>query len=264
MKSHARWPSSLALATLLGIAGPVSAQPYGYGPPPIPPGYGPGPMHHGMERMPAMPSVPEMPMRPGAPTTQPSAPHQAPAAPGPERFGATPRMPQGPVAEASATLKEGMDKLLAYLAQKEVPNKLQVAAFLDREIAPYFDFDYMAQWVAGPTFQSMSEKDKQALAAHLESEFLGTLASHLMQYDGQQIRMLPPRMGPRGAVSVNVAVMRPGTPPTKLEFRMYESDTGWRVYDVSADGQSAAAYYRVQFQRMAAGPGTAGGMPTPR
>ena len=50
-----------------------------------------------------------------------------------------------PGEEAVKTLRAGMDKLLAYLAQEDTPNKLQAAAFLDRDIAPYFDFAYMAQ-----------------------------------------------------------------------------------------------------------------------
>ena len=159
--------------------------------------------------------------------------------------------PTGPAAQASAVLKEGMDKLLAYLAQKEVPNQLQVAAFLDREIAPYFDFDYMAQWVAGPAYSGMTPEERKALAAQLESEFLGALTRHLAGYNGQQVRLLPPRRGPRGSVNIPVAVMRAGDYPTTLQFRLSESKDGWKVYDVVANGQSAAAYYRNQFQQMA-------------
>jgi phospholipid transport system substrate-binding protein len=236
--------SWLPLFVLLGAAGGVSAQPYAYGPPPVPQGYGPGPMPYG-GAYPMVPRAPAYPARPAGPSERAEKPAPAPRA---ETSGP---MPKGPSAEASAALKEGMDKLLGYLAQQEVPNRLQVAAFLDREIAPYFDFEYMAQWVAGPAYQAMNAQDKQALAARLEADFLGTLASQLMRYQGQQIRLLPPRMGPRGAVSVNVALVRPETYPSKLEFRMYKSGSGWRVYDVVADGQSAASYYRVQFQRMA-------------
>lgn len=240
---------SLTLLVLLGAAASVSAQPYGYGPPPISPGYGPGPMPYGGAAQPAMPIAPARPAAPAArmeppPVAAPAAPPAAPRAQAPDV------VPQGPAAEASATLKQGMDTLLAYLSQKEAPNRLQVAAFLDREIAPYFDFDHMAQWVAGPAYQRMSAEDRKAMAARLEADFLGTLASQLMSYQGQQIRLLPPRMGPRGAVSVNVALVRPESYPSRLEFRMYKADTAWRVYDVVADGQSASAYYRVQYQRM--------------
>ncbi len=241
MKSRSLVP----LLVLLGAAAGVSAQPYGYAPPPMPQGYGPMPMPYGgaYPARPAMPEMPAAPARPERPAAPPAPPARGAAAPA--------EMPESPAAAASATLKEGMDKLLGFLALKELPNRLQVAAFLDREIAPYFDFEQMAKWVAGPVSEGMSAEDKKALAARLEADFLGTLASRLMDYQGQQIRMLPPRMGPRGDVGVNVALLGAQSYPAKLEFRMYKSPTGWRVYDVVANGQSAAAYYRVQFQRMA-------------
>lgn len=153
-------------------------------------------------------------------------------------------------------LKTGMGKLLDYLSQEQVPNKLQVAAFLDREIAPYFDFDYMAKWVAGPAYSRMSAEDRKALAGRLEADFLSALAVHLAGYQGQQVRMLRPRLGPRGAVSVNVAILRsnhygPRRYPSTLQFRLAKSGGEWKVYDVVANGQSAAAYYRLRFQRTA-------------
>ena len=80
-----------------------------------------------------------------------------------------------PGAEAADKLKSGMDKLLDYLGKKDSPNKLQAAAFLDREIAPYFDFAYMSQWVAGPAWASMSEQNRNAMTAEIESSFLTTL-----------------------------------------------------------------------------------------
>ncbi|NCA68794.1 MAG: ABC transporter substrate-binding protein [Sphingobacteriia bacterium] len=234
----------LPLIVLLGSVAGVSAQPSAPGPNPIQPGYAvsPGPLgvgmpHHGMIAQPAWPVTP-------------------PAMPMPAQTRDTPyRAPVGPAAEASQTLKDGMDRLLGYLTQEEIPNKLQVAAFLDREIAAYFDFDYMARWVAGPAYERLSGADQQALAANLEADFLSTLASQLLRFKDQQIRLLPPRLDPRGAAHVPVAITRPGTYPSKLEFRMYKSETGWRIYDVVADGQSAAAYYRVQFRQFFAATG---------
>lgn len=154
-----------------------------------------------------------------------------------------------PGAEAAATLREGMDELTAFLNRKETPNKLQVAAFLDGTIAPYFDFAYMAKWVAGRGYSAMSTEQRAALAASLEARFLGTLAGKLAKYKGQQVRFFRPRNGPRGAVSVPVGILRPGGYPSKLDFRMYRADDGWKVYDVMANGRSAVAYYRQQTKR---------------
>jgi phospholipid transport system substrate-binding protein len=142
-----------------------------------------------------------------------------------------------------------MDKLIAYLGQKDAPNKLQAAAFLDREIAPYFDFAYMAQWVAGPAWAGMGEQDRKALTARIESNFLSSLATQMAQYDGQQVRDLRPRPGPGGSVKVPVGIMRPGAYPAKLTFRMYRAAEGWKVYDVETNGRSVAAYFRTQLEQ---------------
>jgi phospholipid transport system substrate-binding protein len=171
-----------------------------------------------------------------------------PFSPGAYPPGAFRHVPRpAPGEEAADVLRQGMDKLLDFLAREKEPNKLQVAAFLDKEIAPYFDFDYMARWVAGPRYSRMSPKQRKALAAAVESRFLSALAGQLVNYHGQRVRYFRPRLSHRGAVSVSVGLLRPGGYPSKMEFRMYHSADGWKVYDVIANGRSAAAYYRIQF-----------------
>jgi phospholipid transport system substrate-binding protein len=185
----------------------------------------------------------------GAAQAQPPYPYP----PGAYPHGAYAPAPRvSPNEEAAEVLREGMDKLLAFLSQKEKPNQLQVAAFLDKEIAPYFDFNYMAKWVAGPRYSVMNDEQRKALAARVESRFLSALAGQLAKYEGQQVRYFRPRRSRRSAVSVGVGIARPGAYPSKLDFRMYRSADGWKVYDVVANGQSAAAYYRIQFNRTAA------------
>jgi len=228
----------LPLAVLLGLASGANAQPYGYAPSMGP--YG------------GAPSMQPVPM----PAPQAEAPrYGTQVAPADPREAMRERLAKSPMVQASNTLKEGMDKLLKFMGQEELPNKLQVAAFLDKEVAPYFDFDYMAKWVAGPGYGRMSPEQRKAMAARLEASFLSSLSTQLASYKGQQVRMLRPRMGPRGAVSVNVGILRPGSYPAKLQFRMYKSQGGgWKVYDVVANGRSAASYYRVQFQQSASAP----------
>jgi len=169
------------------------------------------------------------------------------SAPFPGHYSTVPRINPGD--EAAATLRKGLDKLLEFLGQDEMPNKLQVAAFLDKDIAPYFDFDYMAKWVAGPRYSEMSPEQREALSSSLEARFLGTLASQLSKYDGQQVRFFRPRRGARGSVYVTVGVQRPGSYPSKLQFRMYRSGDDWKIYDVVANGRSAVAFYRQQSRR---------------
>jgi len=221
----------LPLAVALGVATSVSAQPPGYGP-----GYGP------YGRAPGA-----MPMRPGMPAGAPMRPSAAPA----ERS-APPQAapPENPLVQATETLQQGIDKLLGFLGQKEMPNKLQLAAFLDRDIAPYFDFDYMARWVAGRSWAGMSPAQQKSMASRLEASFLSALTSHLAEYKGQKARILRPRPGARATVRVPVAILSPGRYPARMEFRLYRSGNGWKVYDVLANGRSVTSYYRVRYQRM--------------
>jgi phospholipid transport system substrate-binding protein len=184
---------------------------------------------------------------------------QPPFRPGPGAY--APTKPAHPQTEAAAELRAGLDKLTDFLNRKEKPNKLQVAAFLDETIAPYFDFDYMAKWVAGRNFSALSARQREALAASIEARFLGALAGKLAKYQGQKVRFFRPRRGPRGAISIPVGVLRPGGYPSKLEFRMYRAQDGWKVYDVIANGRSAVAYYRQEMRqsRSSGRPGPYGG-----
>ena len=71
----------------------------------------------------------------------------------------TPLQASGP----GAVLREGVTKLLQFMRQPEAPSPEMIAVFLDDEIAPYFDFDYMAKWTAGPAYRNMSEQQRSLL-----------------------------------------------------------------------------------------------------
>ena len=148
-------------------------------------------------------------------------------------------------------LKQGLQKLIAFMGSEERPGSRQIAAFLDHEIAPYFDFDYMARWAGGRLWQEMTPQQRREFEGQLQQMFLGTLAQRLGGFGGQQVRVGRPRQGRNNEVTVDVAVMNPGSYPSRLKFRFYPSRDGWRIFDVSANGSSAVMYYRQHFsQRM--------------
>jgi phospholipid transport system substrate-binding protein len=163
----------------------------------------------------------------------------------------------------AAILKRGLARLVAFADQDNRPSKKQIAMFLNQEIAPYFDFSYMARWVGGKEWRRMTPARKAELEQRLQRDFLGTLAQRLTSYGGQQVRVLRPRARKGNEVDVAVAVQNPGGYPARLNFRFYRSNEGWKVFDVSANGNSAVAYYRQNFKRMmrrgmATGPGYPG------
>ncbi|HOP16983.1 MAG: ABC transporter substrate-binding protein [Chromatiaceae bacterium] len=163
--------------------------------------------------------------------------------------------PPGPVAMPQAAnpaveLRAGVDRLLAFLGSEPKPPAQALAAFLDQEIAPFFDFDYMASSAGGRLFEQLNSEDQQALVAEIKQSFLTKMAEKLGAYDSQQVRFLPPRAGNDGKTAqVSAAVLNPGSYPARLDFRLYRSGNQWRVYDVAANGQSAIVHYRQQLMR---------------
>jgi phospholipid transport system substrate-binding protein len=149
----------------------------------------------------------------------------------------------------SAVLKQGLDKLITYVGQENRPSEANVQAFLDREIAPYIDFAYMARWAAGRNWQRMTPQQRRDFESRLQTMFLGTLAQRLSGYKGQQVKVMRPRRTGEDEVDVGVAVLNPRGYPAQLKFRFYRSSEGWKVFDVEANGSSAVAYYRQYFKR---------------
>ena len=165
----------------------------------------------------------------------------------------------GPAVEATQPgpaeiLERGLQRLLAFVGGEARPDKAAIATFLDREIAPYFDFSYMAQWAGGPLWRRMTPQQRREFEGRLQQMFLGALTQRLTRYGGQQIRVLRSRPGRNNEVTVGVAIQNPRGYPARLDFRFYRSDEGWKVFDVSANGNSALMYYRQYFRQQARRP----------
>ena len=158
-------------------------------------------------------------------------------------YGATTQAVTPPV-----LLKEGIDKLTGFIKSGNAANRAQAIAFLNAEIAPYFDFAYMTRWSAGPAWRRMGADQRARMQEQLTESFMVTLVQKLTSYTNQQIRYFSPRGQGRDDVRVSAWIMQPNGYPTKLEFRFYLSDRGWKIFDVKAAGNSAVVYYRNQFR----------------
>jgi phospholipid transport system substrate-binding protein len=144
-------------------------------------------------------------------------------------------------------LREGMTKLLRFLRTSQDLQPEQISAYLESEVAPYFDFNYMATWAAGPLNRQMDDQQRQAFSEKVKQMLLGTLAKRLTSYENQDVRFFRPRWVGDNEVKVRVGILQAGGYPASLDFRFYRSEAGWKVFDVTANGNSALAFYRRYF-----------------
>lgn len=147
-------------------------------------------------------------------------------------------------------LKEGVNKLTAFIESGKAANQAQAMQYINKEITPYFDFAYMTRWAAGPAWPSMNAAQRNAMQAKLTESFLSILAQKLTTYTNQPIRYFTPRTHSKDEVTVSAWIMQPNGHPTKLDFRFYNNQGKWKIFDVKAGGNSAVVYYRKQFRNM--------------
>ncbi len=152
--------------------------------------------------------------------------------------------------EPAMLLDQGMSKMLAFLNQEQRPDKDALMAFLDKDIVPFFDFAYMAKSAAGPIYRHMDDEQRGRMADNIQQQFLAAMTARLAGYESQQVRVVSQRYGRRGnTAKVSVSVLQSRGYPARLDFRFYRAKTGWKVFDVSANGQSAVVHYRRQFRQ---------------
>jgi phospholipid transport system substrate-binding protein len=159
--------------------------------------------------------------------------------------------PYGSTAQAGTPpvlLKEGIGKLTTFIKSGKAANSEQAMNYLKREITPYFDFAYMTRWAAGPAWRRMDARQRATMQSQLTQSFLTTLATKLTTYSNQRIRFFTPRGRSGEEVTVSAWIMQPNGPPTKLDFRYYRGNSGWKIFDVKAGGNSAVVYFRKQFR----------------
>ena len=154
------------------------------------------------------------------------------------------------VSEPGTIVRTGVEKLTRFIRSGRGQDRAQAMAFLETEVAPYFDFKYMTRWAAGPAWRSMSPEQRARMQSQLTKAFMTTLVQKLTSYTNQPIRYFTPRGQGSNDVSVSAWIMQPKGIPTKLDFRFYRGEDGWKIFDVKAAGNSAVVYYRNMFRRM--------------
>jgi phospholipid transport system substrate-binding protein len=158
--------------------------------------------------------------------------------------------PQAESSVPATIVKTGITKLTEFIRSGGAKNPAQARIFLEAEVTPYFDFNYMARWAAGPAWRTMTAKQRSHLQAQITQAFMTTLVQKLTSYSNQPIRYFTPRGQGSDEVRVSAWIMQPNGIPTKLEFRFYKSKDSWKIFDVRAGGNSAVIHYRNQFRRL--------------
>ncbi len=126
-------------------------------------------------------------------------------------------------------------------------------AIATRVIAPYVDFARLTRDAVGPSWDKASPAQQATLHAQFRTLILHVAGKVLASYDDELLAVEPytPGVNPGEAeIRIKVTATRHtgDEPPQPMFVSLYQSDAGWRIIDLRAEGVSVAKLYAGNFK----------------
>ncbi len=129
--------------------------------------------------------------------------------------------------------REGREKALVLVKQK---------------ILPHVDFERMTRLAVGRAWRSADARQREALVAQFSSLITRVYSAAIDAYDGHETQVDPVQLSPGDDdVIVRSRFRKSGTPPVEVNYAMWKSAQGWKVYDITVENVSLVITYRSQF-----------------
>lgn len=124
----------------------------------------------------------------------------------------------------------------------------KVYQLVEAKILPNFDFNRMTQLVIGKHWPRATAQQKQALVREFRNLLVRTYSSSLTAFTNQTVEFKPLAIKPDDTdVTVRSEIRQPGGQPIPIDYRMYKTTFGWKIYDVTIDSVSLVTNYRSSF-----------------
>ncbi len=124
----------------------------------------------------------------------------------------------------------------------------RITQVVNQQILPYTDFRRTTQLAMGRAWRTATPEQQNQMVEQFKMLLIRTYAGALSQFRDQQIQFKPFRAAPTDTdVVVRSAVVNNGQ-PVELDYRLYKTPEGWRVYDLNVAGAWLIQAYQQQFQ----------------
>jgi phospholipid transport system substrate-binding protein len=124
----------------------------------------------------------------------------------------------------------------------------RITQVVNQRILPYTDFRRTTQLAMGRAWRSATPEQQVQMVAQFEMLLIRTYAGALSSFRDQQVQFKPFRADPSDTdVVVRSSVISNGQ-PVELDYRLYKTPQGWRVYDLNVAGAWLIQAYQQQFK----------------
>ncbi|MBB5461732.1 phospholipid-binding protein MlaC [Paraburkholderia sp. Cpub6] len=122
-----------------------------------------------------------------------------------------------------------------------------ITALVNEKILPYTDFRRTTQLAMGRNWRTATPEQQNQVVEQFKMLLIRTYAGALAQVRDQQIQYKPFRMNPDDTDTVVRSVVMNNGQPIELDYRLYKTAQGWRVYDINVLGAWLIQAYQQQF-----------------
>ncbi|CDY77576.1 Uncharacterized ABC transporter, auxiliary component YrbC [Caballeronia glathei] len=137
-------------------------------------------------------------------------------------------------------------------------NLVRITELVNEKILPYIDFNRTTRLVMGRYWNSATPKQREEITAQFKLLLIRTYSGALAQVRDQEVTYQPFRASPADTdVVVRSTIINNGS-PVELDYRLYKTPQGWRVYDINILGAWLVQVYKQQFADLIAQQGIDG------
>jgi phospholipid transport system substrate-binding protein len=123
----------------------------------------------------------------------------------------------------------------------------RITELVNQKILPYTDFTRTTRLVMGRNWNTATPEQQQQIVEQFKMLLIRTYAGALAQVRNQQVEYKPFRADPADTdVVVRSVVVNNGS-PIELDYRLYKTAQGWKVYDINVLGAWLIQAYQQQF-----------------
>ncbi|WP_028223357.1 MlaC/ttg2D family ABC transporter substrate-binding protein [Paraburkholderia oxyphila] len=131
------------------------------------------------------------------------------------------------------------------IAPDDIP---RIRDIVDRDILPYVDFHRTTQLAMGRHWRTATPAQQQQIAEQFQLLLIHLYSGALAQLKpDQQIEYPPMRNAPGDTDVVVRTLAQTSDKPVEIDYRLYKTPQGWRLYDLNVLGAWLIQTYRVQF-----------------
>ena len=117
-----------------------------------------------------------------------------------------------------------------------------------QKILPHVDFELMTRLAVGRAWRSADARQREALIAQFGSLITSVYSAAIDAYDGHEIQVDPVQLAPGDDdVIVRSRFKKAGAEPLEVNYFMWKSVQGWKVYDIVVENLSLVITSRSQF-----------------